>query len=93
METSTKAAGISPYGALNKWLRDHPRANTAHLVLHYQGDILQAYCGRKFPAGEASEQVGVVLCSRCLVMSQSRRDDQLNRLRGKYARRIHNGHS
>jgi hypothetical protein len=83
---------IEPYAALNKWLRDHPRANMAHLVLHYQERTLMAYCGRKFPADEASAQIGVVLCSRCLLMSQGRRDGQLNRLRGKYARRIHNGH-
>jgi len=83
--------GVSPYGALNKWLRDHPRANTAHKVLHYQGDVLMAYCGRKFPAGEASDGLGVVLCAKCVTMSERRKDDRMQVLKGKYTRRVHNG--
>lgn len=79
-------AGVSPYGALNKWLRDHQRANTAHKVLHYQGDVLIAYCGRKFPAGEASDQGGVVLCPKCVTMSAQRKEDKVQALKGKYAK-------
>jgi late competence protein required for DNA uptake (superfamily II DNA/RNA helicase) len=87
METVTR----HPSALLNKWLRDHPRANTAHRVLRYQGDILITYCGRHFPMAEASEQGGVVMCPQCLTMSRRRDADQLRVLHGTYTRRPHNG--
>jgi hypothetical protein len=62
-----------PSAWLNKWLRDHPRANVAHRILHYSGSELQAYCGRTFPADKASDKGGVILCAKCLALSQARK--------------------
>lgn len=83
---------VSPHPAslLNSWLRDHPRANMAHKVLHYHGSELIAYCGRKFPADESSAQGGVLLCSKCWELSGQRNVAKLKTLKNQYKRRVHN---
>jgi hypothetical protein len=61
---------------LGQWLKEVTATDVGHKILHYDGEILVSYCGRRFPAdGIARPLLGVRLCPDCLILSRRQEQD------------------